>query len=140
MTLMVWTKRSHAATTVLAVLGVAALTALAGLAAACGDEQPASPTGDPSITGLVATASPIDEATPAVGWFRIDEGSGDHDKASVTVTDDTAWYSRDGDGFVTIERPQVAELEGKTVEVRFTGAVAESYPVQATAGWVIVGV
>jgi len=110
-----------------------------GVVVACGDDQPAAPSGDPSITGVATAVSPVDEATPGVGSFRIDQGSGDYDKASVTVTDDTTWYRRDGGGFVTIERPQVAELEGKTVEVQFTGPVAESYPVQATAGWVIVG-
>jgi hypothetical protein len=119
----------------------AALLIVAGLASACGDEQPAGPTGEPSITGVVASADAGDgaPATEPVSFFLIDQGSGDYDKASISVTDETAWYRRGGDGFVTIERPQVAELEGKTVEVQFTGAVAESYPVQATAGWVIVG-
>ena len=42
---------------------------------------------------------------PASGSFLIDQGSGDYDKASVTVTDDTAWYRRDGDGFETIDAP-----------------------------------
>lgn len=115
-----------------------ALLLAAGAVAACGDDQPAAPAGDPSITGVATAVSPVDEATPGVGSFRIDKGSGDYDKASISVTDDTAWYSRDGDGFVAIDRPGVTELEGKTVEVQFTGAVAESYPVQATAGWVIV--
>ncbi len=109
-----------------------------GTVAGCGDEQPAAPSGDPSITGVATAVSPVDEATPGVGSFRIDKGSGDYDKASISVTDDTAWYSRDGDGYLTIDRPGVAELESKTVEVQFTGPVAESYPVQATAGWVIV--
>ncbi len=117
------------------ILCIAVLLA-AGAVAACGDDQPAAPSGDPSITGVATAVSPVDEATPGVGSFRIDKGNGDYDKASISVTDDTAWYRRDG--FVVIERPQVAELEGKTVEVQFTGAVAESYPVQATAGWVIV--
>lgn len=115
----------------------------AGAVAACGDDQPAVPAGDPSISGVVTSADGGDgaSATDPVSFFLIDQGSGDYDKASISVTDDTAWYSRDGDddGFVAIERPQAAELEGKTVEVQFTGPVAESYPVQATAGWVIVG-
>lgn len=127
--------------TMLALAAVVAATLLASVsfAAACGDGQRSAPSGAPSITGIVAKASPVDEATPGVGWFLIDQGSGGYDKASVTVTDETAWYRRDGDGVVTIDRPGATELTGKTVEVRFTGAVAESYPVQATAGWVVVG-
>jgi hypothetical protein len=141
MTIAVRKRRSRAAATMLAVVGVTALSALAGLAVACGDEQPAAPAGDPSITGVVtsADAGDGDAATEPVSFFLIDQGTGDYDKASVTVTDDTVWYSRDGDGFVTIERPKATELTGQTIEVQFTGAVAESYPVQATAGWVIVG-
>ncbi len=122
----------------LALLCAAALVALAVLAAACGDEQPAAPAGDPSITGVVASASPVDEEDPSVGSFLIDQGSGDYDKASVAVTADTAWYRRTADGYEVIERPSATDLTGKSVEVQFTGAVAESYPVQATAGWVIL--
>jgi hypothetical protein len=119
-----------------AVLAAALLAAT--VLAACGDDQPAAPVGEPSITGVVAAAAPADGSDP-VSSFLIDQGSGDYDKASVTVTDDTGWYRRTTDGYETIARPSVGELTGKTVEVQFTGAVAESYPVQATAGWVIVG-
>jgi hypothetical protein len=119
------------------ILCIAVLLA-GGAVAACGDEQPAAPAGDPSISGPVASAAPVDGGD-AVGSFLIDQGTGDYDKASISVTDETAWYGRDGDGIVTIDRPTASELTGKTVEVQFTGAVAESYPVQATAGWVIVG-
>lgn len=129
---------SHRAAASALILCIAVLLT-ASAVAACGDDQPAAPAGDPSITGVVATASPVDEATPDVGSFRIDKGSGDYDKASISVTDETAWYRRDGDGFETIDAPTVGELNGKTVEVQFTGPVRESYPVQATAGWVIVG-
>lgn len=121
---------------------LATLTAVvlaAGVLAACGDDQPAAPVGDPSITGVAVQVSPVDEEEAAVGSFLIDKGSGDYDKAYVSVTDETGWYRRAGDGFAAIERPTPTDLTGKTVEVQFTGAVAESYPVQATAGWVIVG-
>jgi hypothetical protein len=125
--------------TVLAALAASLLT-LAALAVACGDpadERPAAPSGDPSITGVVTSATPVDGGD-AVGAFLIDQGSGDYDKASVAVTDDTGWYRRSGDGYEAIQRPAATELTGKSVEVQFTGPVAESYPVQATAGWVIV--
>ena len=74
-----------------------------------------------------------------MGSFLIDQGSGDYDKASVAVTDDTGWYRRSGEGYEAIDRRRRTSSTGKTVEVQFTGPVAESYPVQATAGWVIVG-
>jgi hypothetical protein len=122
-------------------LALLAAAPAGGFLVACGDEPLAAPSGDPSITGVVTTADAGDSATATdpVSFFLIDEGSGDYDKASVTVTDDTAWYRRTTDGYETIARPTAGELTGKMVEVRFTGAVAESYPVQATAGWVIVG-
>ncbi len=34
--------------------------------------------------------------------------------------------------------PDAAALTGRTVAVAFVGPVAESYPVQATAGWVVL--
>jgi hypothetical protein len=127
-------------TAVLAALAAGLLT-LAVFATACGDpndERPAAPTGEPSITGVVASTAGVSNGD-IVGSFLIEEGSGDYDKASVTVTVKTGWFRRSGDGFAMIDRPTGQELAGKTVEVQFTGPVAESYPVQATAGWVIVG-
>ena len=104
---------------------------------ACGDEPPSAPSGSPSITGIVKTAS-AGTSGAAVGAFLIDQGAGDYDKAFVAVTADTAWYRAGGDKVEPIEAPAAAGLTGKRVEVQFTGAVAESYPVQATARWVIV--
>jgi len=132
------TSGSRSTRATVALFCAAAMMALAGLATACGDEQPSAPTGDPSITGVVASATPVDGGD-AVGSFLIDQGSGDYDKASVSVTDDTGWYRRSGEGYEAIDPPAATDLTGKTVEVQFTGPVAESYPVQATAGWVIVG-
>jgi hypothetical protein len=130
------TDRRRVPMALLAVLAAALLAA--AVLAACGGDRPAAPVGEPSITGMVASAAPADGSN-VVSSFRIDQGSGDYDKASVTVTDDTGWYRRSGDGFASIDRPTATALMGKIVEVQFTGAVAESYPVQATAGWVIVG-
>jgi len=104
---------------------------------ACGDEPPSAPSGSPSISGVVKTAS-AGTSGAAVGAFLIDQGTGDYDKASVAVTADTAWYRAGGDKTEPIEAPAANALIGKRVEVQFTGPVAESYPVQATAGWVIV--
>lgn len=116
------------------------MLALIGIATACGDaadERPAAPDGEPDITGVVSGAESVTNGE-AVRAFLIDQGTGPYDKASVTVTVKTGWFSRSGDGFEAVDTPTVGELTGKTVAVQFTGAVAESYPVQATAGWVVV--
>lgn len=115
----------------------AVLVAAALLLVACGENEPAGPSGAPSITGPVKSATPVPGGT-AVASFLIDQGSGDYDKAHVNVTDETDWYRRSGDKVEPIELPSAASLVGKRVEVQFAGAVAESYPVQAGAGWVIV--
>jgi hypothetical protein len=124
----------------LAVL-VACLLVLGLLAAACtdpNDGQAAAPTGEPSITGTVTSTAGVTNRD-IVGSFLVEDGKGDYDKASVTVTVRTGWFRPDPDGgYVAIARPMGPELANKTVAVKFTGPVAESYPVQATADWVIV--
>jgi len=125
----------------LAVTTTATLLAFGCLVAACSDpadERPAKPTGEPSITGTVTSTAGVTNGD-IVGSFLVEDGTGDYDKASVTVTVKTGWFRHSGDAYVAIDRPTGQELAGKTVEVQFTGPVAESYPVQATAGWVIVG-
>lgn len=104
---------------------------------ACGDEPPSAPSGSPSIIGVVKTAS-AGSSGAAIGAFLVVQGVGDYDKASVAVTADTAWYRASGDKVEPIEAPVADALVGKRVEVRFTGPVRESYPVQATAAWVVV--
>lgn len=122
--------------------GLAVLMLLSALStplvlAACGGEQPAAPSGSPSITGTVRAATAGTDGVTMRAFLA--EGSGDYDKAQVTVTDKTAWYQRLA-GTVTPLRgvPAAATFVGTRVEVQFTGAVAESYPVQATARWVIL--
>ena len=116
---------------------VAAAVAGATLLAACGGESSAAPAGKADITGPIATVNAADDGTTVTG-FLIDRGSGGYDKASVRVDEDTAWYSDARGTVAAVDPPSALDLQGKTVEVQFTGAVAESYPVQATAGWVIV--
>lgn len=132
--------RALAHTALAAVTLVACLLASGGLVAACGDpadDRPPEPTGQPDITGVVTYASDVTNGD-IVGSFLVEGGEGDYDKASVTVTADTVWYRRTADGYEVIDAPTPADLTGKRGAVRFTGAVAESYPVQATADWVIV--
>ena len=105
--------------------------------AACGGEQPAAPAGAASITGTVRAATAGEDGV-TVRSFLV-EGSGDYDRAQVTVTAQTAWYRRSGATVAPADGvPVAATFAGRKVAVQFTGAVAESYPVQATAGWVIL--
>lgn len=113
------------------------LVAAALVLVACGDGQPTAPSGQPSISGVVKTASAGADGE-AIASFLVVEGAGDYDKASVAATGDTAWYRSSGDKVEPIDSPAADTLIGERVEVQFAGPVAESYPVQATAGWVVV--
>jgi len=139
------------------------LTALmAAGALACGETDGGSPTGPgpepqppaPSltaagdvdgadITGPVASAAVYD-ASPQGGAgptlaLLIEDGRGAYDKASITTTTETTWYEVVDGALVGLDTaPDAAALKGRTVAVAFIGPVAESYPVQATAGWVVL--
>lgn len=105
------------------VLGIAACT-------------PTVPDADPSIRGAITTRTAADGG----GQLLVEAGSGpryDYDKASVRVTENTKILRATGTG--RYERTTFDELtEGRTVKMWFTGPVAESYPVQATAGVVLI--
>jgi hypothetical protein len=69
----------------------------------------------------------------------IEDGSGAYDKASITTTTETTWYEVVGGALTALDTtPDAVDLTGRTVAVAFVGPVAESYPVQATAGWVVL--
>ena len=104
---------------------------------ACGDEQPTALSGQPSITGVVKTAS-AGASGEVIVSFLVVEGAGDYNKASVASTGDTAWYRSSGDKVESVDAPAADALIGERVEVQFAGPVAESCPVQATAGWIVV--
>ncbi|MBO8173058.1 MAG: hypothetical protein H0Z33_14355 [Bacillaceae bacterium] len=59
-----------------------------------------------------------------------------YDKAMVRVTPQTRLFAKKGDELVPISIEDLTV--GDLVEVTFTGPVAESYPVQATAGKIIL--
>ena len=63
-------------------------------------------------------------------------GTAGVDYASVRVTADTRIYVRSGDALTPVGFS--ALQDGQTVEVDLVGAVAESYPVQGTAGTVVI--
>lgn len=139
-------------------LVVLALTSwMAAGALACGGADGGSATGPepeppaPSmaadgsdIAGRITWAEPCDGsptngAAPTLS-FLVEDGRGEYgDKASVTATTETRWYETSGDGLRALKgAPASTALVGRNAAVAFRGPVAESYPVQATAGWVVL--
>lgn len=113
------------------LLMAAVVLALSG----CGASAPTEP---PGITGVITALSEPLAGAPSGGavatmLVEAEEPSDTavSDKASVTVTSETELL--DATGAAT--SPE-ALAEGQTVEVWFEGPVAESYPVQGTAGTV----
>jgi hypothetical protein len=145
-------------------LALVALLLAAGLAAACGEVdggEPLGPEPEPSppppvasgagvtgadITGTVTQVTPVSSgdvlATLLIEAARAD---GAFDLASVTVTGHTDVYQLTGEtsGSARLARVDGAaldwtSLEGRVAAVAFVGPVAESYPVQARAAWVVL--
>jgi len=126
------TKRSAPA----AGLAVAAVVLLAAaLLAACGAPEGGGAGGDgagpPDVAGLVWLATDTGEGGWSLYVVATEGLASAYDRAIVTVTPDTAW--RADDGRAVDAPPLDASLAGRRVAVTFTGPVAESYPVQATA-------
>jgi hypothetical protein len=121
---------------------LAALVTTAAILVACGGA--AAPTGEPSLRGVVTTVSP--SADGSGGALRVVWTSGpgvgtraEYDAADVTVTEKTAVFKRDSASGDRLQKIEFGEIVvGDIVEAWFTGAVAESYPVQATASTVVV--
>ena len=133
-----------------------------------GGVRPAPPAGDPSIRGSIGQVSelepgeecepsdpaasaddpvssdddpaPCANASGSLGSFVVDDGvdqEGASLAARVTVPSDVAILVEDGAGGWTLG--SFADLtDGAAVQVWFDGPVAESYPVQATAGSIVV--
>jgi len=94
------------------------------------------------VKGKVTKFNPANEAQKAQGLLAVILVEGkktpttENDKASVKVTDKTKIWKQVGD---KKQPATVADLkQGAEVSVRFTGPVLESYPVQATAGELII--
>ena len=133
-----------------------------------GGVRPAPPAGDPSIRGSIAQVAelepaegcgtsdaggsgddsvssdddpgPCANAAGLLGTFVVDDGvdqEGASLAARVTVPSDIAILVGDGAGGWTLG--SFDDLtQGAAVQVWFDGPVAESYPVQATAGSIVV--
>jgi hypothetical protein len=121
-----------------AILIALVLCAAALTGASCGadttePQQPPEPTpsGGPDITGLVWQVTDAGDGSGSLYVVGLQGGAGSYDRASVAVTAGTAWRLQNGS---SSPPPLDRELVGRRVAVTFSGAVAESYPVQAAAG------
>lgn len=121
-------RRHPTRTAIVAIVAVIAIIALAVLLSGCGN---GSPSGDPSVTGAIRQ---IDANSDGATILVV--GGGTVDRASVRVTPSTRILV--GAGPETTDGAVRDLVTGVTVRVWFTGPVAESYPVQATAGTVLV--
>jgi hypothetical protein len=122
-----------------AFLLVAAL-AVAGLVCARADDPEPAKKAPPkaSIRGKVSSLTVV-KAKRLVGVMSVDgkkEKDTEHDRASVKLTPTTKFYKWvDGKK----KDAKVADVKkGSVVQCNFVGPVAESYPVQATAGEVLI--
>jgi len=105
------------------------------------DTPPAHVAGGPSIRGVISTLSAADGSWSAgvLGSVLIEgklQSDTSFDKASVTVTDKTKIYREDAQGRHLVDFSYLRV--GQIVAATFTGAVAESYPVQATASEIVI--
>jgi len=115
----------------------AALAALVALTVCAGGCSNGEPDRVPDLRGVVTSIAPSDAGgslrvvwadDPAIG------AKADYDAAQVTVTDETVLRKSSPTSKRQPQPLAFAQLRpGDIVEVWFTGAVAESYPVQATA-------
>jgi len=105
------------------------------------DTPPAHVAGGPSIRGAITTLNAADGSWNAgiLGSVLIEgklQSDTSFDKASVTVTDKTKIYREDAQGRHLVDFSYLRV--GQIVAATFTGAVAESYPVQATASEIVI--
>jgi hypothetical protein len=117
-----------------ATLGLVTLLLAACRAGA--DDKPAKV----SIRGQVSNVRPADPKAAGVLGVLLVEGAKEkdteHDKASVRVTKDTKIEKKTDKGLKPAKFEDIKK--GSKVEVTFTGPVAESYPVQARAGRIVI--
>ena len=118
-------------TTLLVAAGIACGATVALLAAGCGSSTSGpGPGAPPDQTGVILAVTPGGGDTIATLLIGPPSTTGE---ASVRVTHDTAWLR----GSLPMAAPPLDDrLLGRKVAVKFTGPVAESFPVQATAAWI----
>ncbi len=94
---------------------------------------------DPDIRGIVEGFSNSQSESAVTGFILIVGDAEEeflYDRALVSITQDTEIYQRlDGQ----LVKFNFSDLKhGMTIEAWFTGSVAESYPVQAEAQFVVI--
>jgi len=116
-------------------IAIVALVAVLGLAGCGGPKLPSEP---PAIRGEITSVTP---AADGSGVTVLIEGAVEadtsYDKASVRVTSEADVWLVGADGSVEAIAPEDLGV-GLRVEAWFTGPVAESYPVQATASAIAI--
>jgi hypothetical protein len=91
---------------------------------------------DPSIRGMITIVTPGSDSLGAILVEETAPQGLSYDKASLTITKKTTLLKRVGDDYARIAFADLTK--GTLVEVWITGAVAESYPVQAAADTLVV--
>ena len=123
---------------------IVALLLLAGCAAGSNDQQGAATGGEAidiyaKIVQLDLSPSPYStdyKGTMLVEVERVSNPAHTFEQAQLTFYKDTGMFKRVDD---KLEPTQFEELAiGMMVEVRIDGPIAESYPVQATAGQIVI--
>jgi hypothetical protein len=111
------------------------LLAVAGATAGCSRGNKAVGPAAADITGIVWQVTAAGDGAGSLLVVGLQGVPSAYDRASVRITQDTRWVLPSGSGDAA---PLTSALAGRRVAVTFTGPVAESYPVQATAAVVRV--
>ena len=119
------------------ILPLAILVLAALLFAACGGDADDIGDRNPDIRGEITSLTPGsgDTLVTILIEGKVEPDTG-YDKASLRVAKDTEVFRLQGADQVEAEWSDLAE--GQKVEAWFEGPVAESYPVQAKAGRIVI--
>jgi len=122
-----------AAAVALAALSLVAVGACGGDGGEPGGDKTPPPAGAADITGRLSQLSAAGDLDGTVSFLVMADPStsGAYDRAMVRTTADTFIWARQGEGRQRLDSGDLHD--GLRVAVRFTGPVAESYPVQAVA-------
>lgn len=90
----------------------------------------------PQIRGIITTLSNPDDNITGLLVEGVIESDTLYDKAYIKVTDDTTIFLRENNEYTEMKRSDLKI--GQTIEAFFIGPIATSYPVQATAGEILI--
>jgi len=122
-----------AAAVALVALSLVAVGACGGSGGDPGGGKTPPPAGAADISGRLSQLSAAGDLDGTVSFLVVADPniSGAYDRAMVRTTADTVVWARAGEGRRSLSSGDLRA--GLRVAVRFTGPVAESYPVQAVA-------